>query len=150
MRTFGLPFANGKTLRKATFLLWLFYRSGLVEPVVLEGSGPRWGHFIVSNDTRKAPKTAGLSSLGVAGVPWHPQILADHLTLSQPGGTDNAHHITTGTPGFSDLPTALRSYLVLICLVNLKALSSSWKKCNIVGGWYKAPNCINLYLYYNS
>ena len=44
----------------------------------------------------------GLSSLGV-----HPQILADQLTLSQPGGTDYAHLITTGTPGFSDLPTAL-------------------------------------------
>ena len=28
-------------------------------------------------------------------------------TLSQPGGTYYAHHITTGTPRFSDLPTAL-------------------------------------------
>ena len=36
-----------------------------------------------------------------------PQILADQLTLSQPAGTDYAHLITTGTPGFSDLPTAL-------------------------------------------
>ena len=44
---------------------------------------------------------------GSAGVPWHPQILADQLILSQPGGADYAHHITTGTPGFSDLPTAL-------------------------------------------
>ena len=35
----------------------------------------------------------------------HP--LADQLTLFQPGGTDHAHLITTGTPGFSDLPTAL-------------------------------------------
>ena len=26
---------------------------------------------------------AGLSSLGVPGVPWHPQILADQLTLSR-------------------------------------------------------------------
>ena len=40
---------------------------------------------------------AGLSSLGV--------ILADQLTLFQPGGTDYAHLITTGTPGFSDLPS---------------------------------------------
>ena len=38
---------------------------------------------------------------------WHTQILADQLTLFHPGGTDNAHLITTGTPGFSDLPTAL-------------------------------------------
>ena len=49
----------------------------------------------------------GMSSLGVPGVPWHPQSLADQLTLSQPRGTDYAHLITTGTPGFSDLPTAL-------------------------------------------
>ena len=38
---------------------------------------------------------------------WHPQILADQLTLSQPGGANYAHYITTGTPGFSGLPTAL-------------------------------------------
>ena len=44
---------------------------------------------------------------GVPGVPWHTQILVDQLTLFQPGGTDYAHLITTGTPGFSDLPTAL-------------------------------------------
>ena len=37
------------------------------------------------------------------------QISADQLTLFQPGGTDYAHLITTGTPGFSDLPTALYS-----------------------------------------
>ena len=51
---------------------------------------------------------AGLSSLGVPGVPWHTLILADQLTLFQPGGTDYAHLITTGTPGFSDLPTAMK------------------------------------------
>ena len=50
---------------------------------------------------------AGLSSLGVPGVPWHTQILADQLTLFQPRGTNHAHLITTGTLGFSDLPTAL-------------------------------------------
>ena len=42
---------------------------------------------------------------------WHPQILADQLTLSQPGGADYAHLIYTGIPGFSDLPTALRQDL---------------------------------------
>ena len=36
-----------------------------------------------------------------------PLDLADQLTLSQPGGADNVHHITTGTPGFADLPTVL-------------------------------------------
>ena len=35
--------------------------------------------------------------------------MAPQLTLSQPGGADYAHHITTGTPGFSNLPTALLS-----------------------------------------
>ena len=50
--------------------------------------------------------SSGLLSLGVPGVPWHTQILADQLTLFQPEGTDYAHLITTGTPGFSDLPTA--------------------------------------------
>ena len=55
---------------------------------------------------------SGVSSLGVPGVPWHPQILADQLTLSQPGGTNYAHLITTGTPGFSDIPTALLGKVV--------------------------------------
>jgi hypothetical protein len=50
-----------------------------------------------------------VSSLGVLVLPWHPQILADQLTLSQLlRGTDYADLIITGTPGFSDLPTALR------------------------------------------
>jgi hypothetical protein len=40
-------------------------------------------------------------------MPWHPQILADQLTLSQPGGADYDHHINNGTPGFLDLPTTL-------------------------------------------
>ena len=48
--------------------------------------------------------TPGLSSLGVPGLPWHTQILADQLTLFQPGGTDFAQLITIGTPGFSDSP----------------------------------------------
>ena len=54
--------------------------------------------------------------MGVPGVPWHTQILADQLTLFQPGGTDYAHLITTGTPGFSDLPTALTSTLPITTL----------------------------------
>ena len=53
---------------------------------------------------------AGLSSLGVPGVPWHTQILEDQF---KQGGTDYAHLITTGTPGFSDFPTAL--YTIIIC-----------------------------------
>ena len=55
---------------------------------------------------------AGLSS---PRVPWHPQFLADQLTLSEPGGgADYPLHITTGPPpGFSDLPTALTCYPTL-------------------------------------
>ena len=50
----------------------------------------------------------GLSSPGVLpGGPWHPQILANQLTLPQPRGAHYAHLITNGTPVFSDLPTAL-------------------------------------------
>ena len=60
-----------------------------------------WAHFL------KILKT-GLSSLAVPGVPWHTHILADQLTLFQPGGTDYAHLITTGTPRFSDFWTALK------------------------------------------
>ena len=56
---------------------------------------------------RSKQSYTSLLSLGVLGVPWHAQILADQLTLFQPGVTDYAHLITTGTPRFSDLPTAL-------------------------------------------
>ena len=66
-------------------------------------------HIIRSNDLETLICHTGLSSLGVLGVPWHPQILADQLTLSQPGGADFAHHITTDIPGFSDFPTSTES-----------------------------------------
>ena len=50
----------------------------------------------------------GLLSPGVPGVPWYPQILADQLTLYPPGeGGRLCSPNDTGTPGFSDLPTAL-------------------------------------------
>ena len=42
----------------------------------------------------------GLSSLGVPGVPWQPQILADQFTLSQPRGVDYAHQIILAPPDF--------------------------------------------------
>ena len=50
---------------------------------------------------------SGLSSPGVSGVTWHCQIWADHLSLCQPEEADYAQ-ITTGTPGFSNLPTIQR------------------------------------------
>ena len=49
---------------------------------------------------------AGVSSLG---VPWHPQILADQLTLSQPGGADYARQIILAPPDFQ---TFLRPCIV--------------------------------------
>ena len=42
----------------------------------------------------------GVSSMGVAGVPWHPKILADQLTLSQPGWVNYAHQIILAPPDF--------------------------------------------------
>ena len=55
---------------------------------------------------------AGLLSLGVPGVPWHTQILADRLTLFQPGGTDYAHHITASLPRFENPAASLERELV--------------------------------------
>ena len=59
------------------------------------------------NRTKYLMADQGCRPWGCQGLPWHPQILEDQLTLSQPGGADYAHHATTGTPRFSDLPTAL-------------------------------------------
>ena len=56
--------------------------------------------------------------MGVPGVPLHTQILAEQLTLFQPGGTDYAHLITTGTPGFSDLPTALYYIIPIVYCIS--------------------------------
>ena len=62
-------------------------------------------------ETYSAVVYPGLLSLGVPGVPWHTHILADQLTLFQPGGTDYAHLITTGPLRFSDLRTALQYHI---------------------------------------
>ena len=53
---------------------------------------------------RAVPPTQASRSMG---LPWHPQIVADQLTLSPTEGADYAHQITTSTPGFSDLPMDL-------------------------------------------
>ena len=44
---------------------------------------------------------------GCAGCAMAHPDFGNQLTLFQPGGTDYALLITTGTAGFSDLPTAL-------------------------------------------
>jgi hypothetical protein len=60
----------------------------------------------MSNEEEKEEEdVAAEAGLSEPGMP--PQIFADQLTLSQPEGADCAYQITTGTPGFSDLPTAL-------------------------------------------
>ena len=41
----------------------------------------------------EAPAAVTKSGLSSLGVPWHTQILADQLTLFQPGGTDYAQLI---------------------------------------------------------
>ena len=61
---------------------------------------------------------SGLSQVGGWGVP-PTQFLADQLTLSQPGGADYTHHITTCHPGFSDLATALWHVLLEIMAFDL-------------------------------
>ena len=54
--------------------------------------------------------TSGLLSPGVPDF---------GISVNQPGGTDYAHLITIGTPGFSDLPTAL-NVKVLKQNINIK------------------------------
>ena len=53
------------------------------------------------------------------------QVLAATLTLFQPEGEDYAHQITTSTPGFADLPSALVSELKSLRCTDSKRLLSS-------------------------
>ena len=46
-------------------------------------------------------------------------VLEDQVTIFQPGGTNYAHLITTGTPRFTDLPTVLESILTELLVVVL-------------------------------
>ena len=58
----------------------------------------------------------GLLSLGVPEVPWHPQILADQLTLSQARvWTDNASHITYYVPSPPRRPTFNKKNFLKMC-----------------------------------
>ena len=45
--------------------------------------------------------------------------MEDQVTVIQPGGTNYAHLITTGTPRFTDLPTVLESILTELLVVVL-------------------------------
>ena len=52
--------------------------------------------------------TSGMHQGEGQGGQLPPQILADQLTLSQPGGADYAHHSTTCPPGFLTLGASLK------------------------------------------
>ena len=54
----------------------------------------------MSNEEEKEEEDVGADAClsepvvpGAPGVPWQPQILAHQLTLSQPEGSNYAHHI---------------------------------------------------------
>jgi hypothetical protein len=55
---------------------------------------------------------AGMQQGEGQGGQLPPQILADQLTLSQPGGADYAHHSTTCPPGFLTLAASLEGISV--------------------------------------
>ena len=55
---------------------------------------------------------SGMHQAGGQGGQLPPQILANQLTLSQPGGgADYAHHSTTSPPGFLTLAASLNYIL---------------------------------------
>ena len=72
------------------------------------------------------------------------------LTLFQPGGTDYAHLITTGTPGFLDLPTALHLELsVAISQKNANMQSvSQFLKRKMTGNGNEQKNLRTDIVYY--
>ena len=69
----------------------------------------------------------GCRPRGVPGAPWDPQILADQLTLSQPGG----RLCPPNNTGFSDLPTALhRQLLATNWAPEIDLRTGSWLTCD--------------------
>ena len=71
---------------------------------------------------------AGMHQEGGQGGQLPPQILADQLTLSQPGETDYAHHITTCPPGFLTLAAPLINGEFMILFQNLAIPTGyNWK-----------------------
>ena len=59
-----------------------------------------------------------LSSLGVL---WHPQILTDQLTLSQPRGLNYAHQIVLAPPNFQTFRRP--------CMIHHKYIIKNWTIC---------------------
>ena len=74
----------------------------------------------------KRPFCTGCRPWGCQGLPWHPQILADQLTLSQPGGTDYAPHIFRPSydPGALRFENPIFSlYLMVTYILKLRPFS---------------------------
>ena len=67
--------------------------------------------IIIATCERKNRKNRAVGAGGVPRVPWYPPILSDQLTLSQPG--EQVMPVTTCSPGFSDLPTTLKSNVAI-------------------------------------
>ena len=112
----------------------------IILTVLFSISGKFWGVYInhlKEDDFPPHPKslvifTAGLSSLGVPGVPWHPHILADQLTLSQSRGADYSHQIILAPPDFQ---TFLRPcYENSFSRFTIVARISVWSQINILVG----------------
>ena len=91
---------------------------------------------------------AGLLSLDVPGVPWHTQILADLLTLFQPGGGDRLcppnyyWHTRYFRPSDSPVPLSLLTnvpscvFLVLIFTLwkmtfHIKQIKRAYDNCRV-------------------
>ena len=94
--SFGRPI--NPTLRRRPWDGRYLQNWSLWHGVALSSSG-------VGSNRLSQSGSPGLSSLGVPGVPWYLQILADQISTK---GGRLCPPNNTGTPGFSDLPTALK------------------------------------------
>ena len=94
-------------LAKARFFVMQENFSFLVKCIYEWPQDPLYCNLILQQLSRlQACRPWGFwSSLGVPGVPWHPQILADQLTLSQPGGADYAQPLALITDFMELHPT---------------------------------------------
>ena len=105
-------------------------RSGqLALPTFVRTSGEMYGTGCVICTQLFLSTRPGVSSLGVPVVPWHPQILADQLTLSQPEGAVYAHQIILVPPDFQTLlRLCLRPAARVISRYNFHDISLSVNK----------------------
>ena len=96
--------------------------------------------------------TSGVLSLGVPGVPpWHPQILADQLTLSQPGGADYALTSLLAPPNFQTFRRPWnwpsKSTICIFARNHIDSVQSSRRKSHFPEHYIDDLNSIQLLLY---